>query len=199
MIPMHKSFVLAMSLILLIASAGLATAAEWKADTVHSVLSFKVRHLFSKVSGDFGEWSATLDFDPENIEQGSVQVTIQTASIDTGNENRDQHLRSEDFFDAEKYPTITFESSRIEKTDEGHLLHGTLTLHGVSKEIQIPFEFLGAGEDPWGTTRAGFAGSVTIDRKDYGMEWNKALDKGGFMLGEEVEIELEIEAKQAGA
>jgi polyisoprenoid-binding protein YceI len=191
--------ILALSVVLALGGSTLAEAAEWQADTTHSVLTFKIRHLFSKVQGGFDEWSANLFFDPEAMEQASVEVTIQAASIDTGNEKRDGHLRSADFFDVEQYPTITFVSSMVEQTDEGYLVHGTLTMHGVSKEIAIPVEFLGAGPDPWGRVRAGFSGSVTIDRKDYGMEWNKALDKGGVMLGDEVEIDIEIEAVEADA
>lgn len=194
-----KSLILALSVVLALGGSTLAEAAEWQADTTHSVLTFKIRHLFSKVQGGFDEWSANLFFDPEAMEQASVEVTIQAASIDTGNEKRDGHLRSADFFDVEQYPTITFVSSMVEQTDEGYLVHGTLTMHGVSKEIAIPVEFLGAGPDPWGRVRAGFSGSVTIDRKDYGMEWNKALDKGGVMLGDEVEIDIEIEAVEADA
>jgi polyisoprenoid-binding protein YceI len=195
---MRKTILLAMS-ILLLSGTTLAEAAEWQADTVHSVLSFKIRHLFSKTAGKFDEWSATLDFDSENVEKGRVEVTIQTASINTDNEDRDAHLKSPDFFHVEKYPTMNFTSEKIEKTEDGYLMHGTLTMAGVSKEISIPFEFLGAGQDPWGATRAGFAGKLTINRKDFGIEWNKAMDKGGFILGEDVDIDIEIEAVQAGA
>jgi polyisoprenoid-binding protein YceI len=185
--------------VLLLFGAALAEAAEWKADPAHSVLTFKVRHLFSKTAGQFDEWSATLDFDPQKIEEGSVGVTIQSASINTQNEQRDGHLRSPDFFDVETYPTISFASSRIEKTEDGYLLHGTLDMRGVQKEIAIAFEFMGSGKDPWGNVRAGFAGQLVLDRKDFGIEWNKALDQGGLILGDEVEIEIEIEAVQAGA
>ena len=196
---MRKTIILAMSFVLLISAAGLSEAAEWNADTAHSVLTFKVRHLFSKTAGRFDDWAATIVFDPEYVEQGSVEVTVQTASVTTDNDDRDAHLKSPDFFNVEEHPSMSFKSTKIEKSEDGFVMHGALTMLGVTKEIDIPFEFLGAGPDPWGSIRAGFSGKVTIDRKDFGMEWNKSMDKGGFILGEDVEIEIEIEAVQAGA
>ena len=175
-----------------------ALAATWTIDPSHSVLNFKVRHIFSKAGGSFGEWGGTLQFDGENPGSLSAEVTIQTASIDTDNEDRDNHLRSPDFFDVEKFPTISFVSKKAEQRGDDWFLVGDFTMHGVTKEIEIPFEFHGAGLNPWGKTIAGFSGELKINRKDYGIEWNKALDAGGMLLGEEVTIDLEVEAVQQG-
>jgi len=192
-----KTFLLGAVLsFVLILGAVTADAATWEVDTSHSILSFKVRHLFSKTAGRFEDWSATLDFDPKKLETGSAQVIIQAASVNTDKDQRDKHLRSGDFFEVEKYPTIEFHSTSITEDGKGYLLHGNLTMHGVTKEVAIPFTMDGVGADPWGNTRAGFSGSLTVNRKDFGMVWNKAMDQGGWMLGEDVQIDLEIEAVQ---
>lgn len=171
-----------------------AAAATWEIDTTHSELSFKIRHLFSKTGGEFEKWSGTLQFDPENLSKGSVELTIDAATINTDNDKRDQHLRSDDFFDVDQYPEITFTSTRIAEEGDQWMLYGDLSMHGVTQEVAIPFEFHGAGPDPWGGTRAGFSGELTLDRKDYGIEWNQALDQGGMVLGNDVHIDIEIEA-----
>ena len=176
-----------------------ATAGTWSIDTAHSVMNFKVRHLFSKTGGSFDQWEGTLEFDGENPASLSAQVTIQVASINTDNEDRDTHLKGPDFFDVEQFPTISFVSKKSEKNEEGWVLIGDFTMHGVTRELAIPFEFYGAGKDPWGNTKAGFSASVTVNRKDFGIEWNKTLDTGGVMLGEDVVIDLEIEALEAQA
>lgn len=199
MTSIRKTIILALSGIMLLSTVAFSQATEWQADTSHSVLTFKVRHLFSKTEGKFEDWSASMQFDPEKLEEGSVEVVIQTSTVNTDNADRDAHLKSPDFFNVEEFPTMSFVSSKIEKADDGYLMHGTLTMLGVSKEISIPIEFLGSGPDPWGGTRAGFSGSVTINRKDFGMEWNKAMDKGGYILGENIDIDIEIEAMQVGA
>jgi polyisoprenoid-binding protein YceI len=191
---MNRFFRSAMLSALVVLIAVPAVAGTWTIDKSHSVLDFKIRHIFSKTGGEFGDWGGTLEFDPANPSSLSANVTVQTASIDTDNDDRDQHLRSDDFFDVEKYPTITFVSDRTENRDGQWYLIGDFTMLGVTREIEIPFEFLGAGANPWGQTVAGFSGSVTINRKDYGMVWNKALDAGGALLGEDVTIDLEIEA-----
>jgi polyisoprenoid-binding protein YceI len=181
-------------LALVLLGAGSASAATWHADTRHSVLSFKIRHLFSKTSGRFEDWSATLNFDPGKIEEGSVKVEIQAASVNTDNERRDADLRSPNFFDVEKYPSLSFTSTKISKGENGYVLHGKLTIRGVTKEISFPFAFDGAGPDPWGGTRAGFSATLSIDRKDFGIVWNKTMDQGGLMLGDTVDIDIELEA-----
>jgi polyisoprenoid-binding protein YceI len=174
-----------------------AMAATWDIDPVHSVLDFKIRHLFSKTGGTFDQWEGTLEFDGENLATLGAEVTIQAQSINTQNDDRDEHLRSPDFFDVEQFPTITFVSKRAESTEDGWVLVGDFTMHGVTREVAIPFEFHGSGEDPWGNRRAGFSGSLEIDRKEFGLVYNKTLDQGGLLLGDEVEIELEIEAVEA--
>jgi polyisoprenoid-binding protein YceI len=189
----------ALAALLVATSAATSIAATWNIDTVHSVLSFKVRHLFSNTAGKFNEWSGTLEFDPAAIEKGSAQITIKTASVSTNNEKRDQHLQSADFFDAANHPEITFKSTSVKKSKDGFELAGDLTMRGVTKPITIPFKLLGTGKDPWGGMRAGFSGAVTVNRKDFGINWNKALDTGGTLLSDEVTIELEVEAAQAAS
>jgi len=191
---MNRFFRSAVLSALLVLIAVPAAAATWSIDPSHSVLNFKIRHLFSKTGGAFGEWQGTLEFDGSNPASLSADVTIMTASINTENEDRDNHLRSPDFFNVEEFPTITFVSKSAEQRDDEWVLVGDFTMLGVTKEVAIPFEFMGAGANPWGQTVAGFSGSVKINRKDFGMVWNKALDAGGAILGEEVTIDLEIEA-----
>lgn len=174
-------------------------AATWQIDPNHSTVGFKVRHLFSKVTGEFSDYEGTIQFDPQDLTQTQATVSISATSVDTGNEQRDKHLRSGDFFDVETYPTIDFTSTGVMKKDDEWVLRGDLTIHGVTKPVALEFAFLGAGADPWGGQRAGFTAAATIDRKDFGIEWNKALDQGGFVLGDEVSIEIEIEAVAAAA
>lgn len=173
-----------------------AAAETWNVDTSHSVLTFKVRHMLANAGGEFKEWSGTV-VAGDDLTKGSVEISIDAASIDTDNADRDNHLRSADFFDVEKYPTIDFKSTKIEKKGDEYVLHGDLTMRGVTQKVEIPFEFLGTATDPWGNLRAGFSGSTEINRKDYGIVWNKGLDQGGFILGDTVKIDLEINAVQA--
>jgi len=176
---------------------GAATAETWEIDPVHSTVGFKVRHFFAKQAGEFNDFSGTIEFDPAKPEQTAVNATIQAASIDTDNENRDNHLRSADFFDVENHPTITFQSTSVEKKGEGeYAMTGDLTIHGVTKSVTVPVEFHGSGPDAWGGTRAGFSAELTVDRKDYEITWNNVLDAGGTVLGDDVTIMLEIEAAQ---
>jgi len=175
-----------------------AVAGNWAIDPSHSVMNFKVRHIFSKAGGSFHTWEGMLQFDGTDPASLGAEVIIQTASINTDNEGRDEHLRSEDFFNVEEFPTIIFVSKKTEQRDGQWVLVGDFTMLGVTKEVEIPFEFYGSGKNPWGKTVAGFAGSVTINRKDFGMNWNKALDAGGAILGENVVIDLEIEAVEQG-
>jgi len=183
------------TLALLVGLAGIASAADtWTIDKAHSEVNFKIKHLMSKVSGRFADFDATITTDFNNLGASGVTFTIQAASIDTANADRDKHLRSPDFFDVEKFPTITFTSSKITKTgDDSFDVTGILTMHGVSKEITLPVTFLGAGQDPWGNTKAGFEITTTLSRTDYGIVWNKALETGGFLLGNEVEVTINLE------
>ncbi|NNF06092.1 MAG: polyisoprenoid-binding protein, partial [Candidatus Eisenbacteria bacterium] len=171
-----------------------ASASDWAIDASHSTVGFKVRHFFTKVGGNFGEYSGTITYDPKHPEKASVEVTINAASINTNHEKRDGHLKSEDFFFVESHPEITFKSNKVEKKDDVLHVHGDLTMRGVTKPVVLKTEFLGAGPDGWGGTRAGFTATTKINRKDFGINWNKALDQGGAVLGDDVAITLDIEA-----
>src|SRR3954468_21882901 len=172
---------------------------NWKIDPSHSAIHFSVRHMVvSKTRGRFTKWTGDIRFDPENPAASSVEVSIDPASIDTADAQRDAHLRSPDFFDVEKFPSAAFRSTKIERAGGQYRVHGDLTVHGVTRSVVLDATFEGAGKDPWGGERAGFSASVTIDRKDYGLEWNKALETGGLLVGEKVSLDLEVEAvKQA--
>lgn len=171
-------------------------ADKFTIDQVHSSIEFSVRHLvISNVTGKFKDFSGTLMFDENDVTKSSIEVNIKTESIDTENNDRDNHLRSPDFFDAAKYPEITFKSNGVVKSKDGwYVLHGILDMHGVKQEISIPFEFLGKAVGPMGKTRIGFEGSTKLNRKDFGIAWNKVLDTGGLTVGNEVKITLNIEA-----
>ena len=179
----------------LLATGTAASAADtYTIDAGHSDVSFQVRHIVSQTRGTFDTFSGDIVMDVETPENSSVSFSIETASINTKNEDRDDHLRGEDFFDVTKYPTLTFESHSVRKVMENRFqVQGTLTLHGVSKEMTLPVEFHGSAKDPWGGTRAGFSVSTALDRQDFGITWNKALDQGGFVLGDEVKIEINLE------
>jgi polyisoprenoid-binding protein YceI len=162
-------------------------------DTDHSNVAFKVRHLVSKVAGEFTDFDGTITADFNNLDVSGVQFSIRTASIDTRNEDRDGHLRSADFFDVEKFPEITFTSTKITKVDKNSFaVAGTLTMHGVSKPTTLTVDHLGE-MNAMGGTRAGYELSTTLDRKDWGISWNKALDSGGLILGDDVEININLE------
>jgi len=171
------------------------TAQTYAIDKVHSEVDFQVRHLLTKVRGRFLEFTGTVLFDQDHPEQSSASLTIDASSIDTGTPDRDTHLRSDDFFAVETYPALTFQSSRVVKTgDESYDVVGTLTIRGVAKEITLPVTYLGTAKDPWGNVRAGFEASITLNRKDFGLTWNAALETGGFLVGDEVRISLSIQA-----
>ena len=185
----------ALTALALALAAGTVSAQEtFTIDTVHSNVSFRVRHLIAKTGGEFNAFSGTIVADFANLPASSVEFVIDAASIDTRNEDRDQHLRSADFFDVEKFPQITFKSSKITKiSDSTYAVAGTLTMRGVSKEVTLEVEHLGQME-AMGGIRNGFDLSTTLNRKDFGIIWNRALDAGGFLLGDEVEIEINISA-----
>jgi len=173
---------------------------SWGVDLVHSSVGFTVRHLVvSKVRGKFARWTGTILMDEHDLSRTQVDVTIEPASVDTGVEQRDNHLRSADFFDVEKYPTMAFKSSRVEKAKDGSLrLFGDLTLHGVTRPVTLEVEFAGSQKDPWGGLRAGFSARTSLDRKDFGLTYNQLLETGGVVVGEKVDIDIEVEAvKQA--
>ena len=183
----------------LAAAAAVLAASPVLADTYvidksHSEAGFQIRHLMSKVRGRFNDYAGTISVDPAKPESASVEFTIKSASIDTSNENRDKDLRSANFFDVEKFPELTFKSSKVKATGKDKYdVTGTLTIHGVAKEVTLPVQFLGFAKDPWGNDRAGFSIDTTINRKDYGIVWNKALDNGGALLGDEVWVSINLE------
>ena len=168
---------------------------RWNIDLAHSSVGFTVRHLVvSKVRGHFRKFGGSIDFDPENPAATTIEVSIDAASIDTNEDKRDAHLRSPDFFDVEQFPTLSFKSKRTEKQGDGYRVTGDLTLHGVTREVTLEAEYEGAGKDPWGGYRAGFSARTRINRKDYGLGWNQVLEAGGLLVGDKVEIALEVEA-----
>jgi len=191
---MKRTFV---TLFFALAIAGFANAGTYTIDQAHSDVSFKVRHLVSKTAGQFTQFSGTIEADLSDLDASSVVFNIKSSSIDTKNEDRDKHLRSGDFFDVEKYPEISFVSSKITKSGpQTFAVTGTLTMHGVSKTVTLPVTFLGEMTGPRGSTVAGFEIETTIDRKEYGIVWNRALDAGGMILGDEVEININLETKK---
>jgi len=186
----------------LIVALGLGVGAQaadtYKIDAVHSNVGFAVTHLvISTVKGKFKEISGEVSLEGNTITD--AKGTIQTKSIDTGNEKRDGHLRSPDFFNAEKFPTITFQSKRVEKKGNETVLVGDYTMHGVTKEISLPVKVNGPVKDPWGNSRIGLQAKITISRKDYGMTWNQALETGGVVVSDDVEIEINAEATKMAA
>lgn len=174
--------------------------ATWNLDVTHSAIHFFVRHMvISKVHGRFARWQGTLQLDEQDLTRSAVDVRIEAASIDTQVADRDAHLRSADFLDVAKHPEIRFTSRRIEKDGEGYRVVGDLALHGVVREVALAAEFAGLGKDPWGNTRAGFSAKASLDRRDFGLVWNAALETGGVLVGEKVEIAIELEAIAAAA
>jgi len=172
-------------------------AAVYTIDPNHSELQFRIRHLVSRVTGGFREWTGTVTVaDPARWEEAVVDVAIRTASIDTRQERRDADLRSDSFFDAAKYPVITFRSTRIERRGDSARIHGDLTIKGVTKPVVLEGAFLGSTKDAQGRQRVGFEASTTINRLDYGITWNRAAEGGGLTLADEVEIEIAIAAVQ---
>lgn len=170
----------------------------WKVDPAHSSVHFKVQHLvITNVVGEFGQFDATLNFDGKDVSTGSAEMTVNSASISTDNVNRDNHLKSPAFFDAEKYPDLTFKSRKV-LIGEGQKfkLVGDLTMHGVTKEVTFDCEFHGSAV-MMGATRAGFSATTKVNRQDYGISWSKTLDNGGLVAGNDVEISLELEFVKA--
>lgn len=167
---------------------------EYVADRAHTNISFTVTHMaVTRVTGKFKDFSVVFKFDPQSLEKSSIMVTIQAKSIDTDNEKRDNHLRSEDFLFAEKFPEITFHSTGIKRSEDGYIAHGKLTIRGVTREISLPFTVAGPVADPYGNLRIGISAETTINRMDFGVSWNKLLDTGGLVVGEEVLIRVDAE------
>jgi polyisoprenoid-binding protein YceI len=167
----------------------------YKIDPAHSEVFFQVRHLVTKVRGRFSDFEGTIDYNEVSPETSSVNFSIKTASIDTNVGDRDTHLRSGDFFAAEQHPTLTFKSKKItKKGGESFDVLGDLTVRGTTKEVTLPVSFLGNATDPWGGKRIGFEAETTLNRKDFGLNWNAALETGGFLVGDDVKVTLSIQA-----
>jgi|SRR5579864_3879922 len=198
-----KKAVQALSVILLLPVAWRSAAAQpamYKADPVHSKVGFSIRHLVSDVDGRFKDFDGSIKYDSQHPADSSVQFTVQAASIDTGSDGRDKDLRSPNFFDVAKFPTLSFTSTKVApKGNNAFDVTGSLTIHGVTKTVTIPAKFRGEAKSPMGV-RAGFESSFTINRLDYGVTWNRAIEGGGTILGDDVEVAIRIEAvKQAAA
>ena len=167
-------------------------------DKAHSEATFQVRHLITKVRGRFSNFEGAIQFDEAKPERSSVSFTIHTDSIDTSEPDRDKHLRTADFFSVAEYPTITFKSTRVGGVNGNQFeVTGPLTIRGVTREITVPVTYLGTAKDPWGKERAGFEAELSMNRKDFGLSWNAALEAGGFLVGDEVKISLQIQAVAA--
>jgi polyisoprenoid-binding protein YceI len=184
------------ALALAVALAGDARATTYAVDPAHTSVNFRVKHLFTYVDGRFSTFDGSIAFDPDAPEKTTVSGTIDVASIDTNVEKRDNHLRSADFFDVEKHSKLAFQSTKVTDVDAKAgtaKLHGNLTIKDVTKPVVLDAKFLGAATDPWGNKKAGFSGTTTINRKDFGLGWNQALETGGFLVGDEVEIRIDVE------
>ena len=172
---------------------------NWQIDPAHSGVHFTVRHMvISKVRGKFGRWSGKLALDTADLARSSVEVEIEAASIDTGVADRDNHLRSGDFFDVQKFPSLRYKSRRVEVLSPERLrVVGDLTIRDVTREIAMDVEYGGVGKDPWGNARTAFTATATLNRKDYGLTWNQALETGGVLVADRVDLELPPEARGA--
>lgn len=170
----------------------------YKVDPSHSHVEFIVRHLMiSKVRGSFGTFEIQLEVDDASHLPTSVVAEIDAASIDTKVADRDAHLRSADFFDVEKFPQLTFKSTNVSGSGDEFTVEGDLTIHGVTKRVALTGTFEGSGKDPWGNERVAYTAKTKVNRKDFGLNWNQALEAGGVMVGENVDIELTVEAIKA--
>ena len=168
----------------------------WELDPAHTLVEFSAKHMMiTTVKGRFVDVSGTIHADESNPSRSRVEATIQAASIDTRTEQRDQHLKSADFLDVEHYPTITFKSTRVESIDKEHFrVTGDLTIHGTTRPVTLDTTFEGREKDPWGGERAGFSATTKIDRREFGLTWNQALETGGVLVGNEIKISIEVEA-----
>jgi polyisoprenoid-binding protein YceI len=170
------------------------TPGIWAVDNSHSTIGFVARHVVvAKTRGKFTDYTGSVTV-ANNLLDSKVEATVQLTSVSTGDENRDNHLRSGDFFDIENHPTMTFVSTSITPDGDDYKLNGDLTIRGVTKPVTFDLEFEGVSPDPWGGTRAGFSAKTDINRKDWGLEWNVALETGGVLVSDKIKIELEIEA-----
>ena len=193
---MRKVIALAALLALLLPALASAKALEFAVDPTHSLVGFKARHLLSRVPGDFQDFTGKVQLDPENV-AGTLKLdaTIQTASIDTRNDKRNAHLKSADFFDAEKFPTITFQSKSVKAVDKDTFaVTGDLTMRGVTKSVVLNVDYLGVTTGFAGTPNTALDMTGTVNRKDFGINWSKTLDNGGVVVADEVELDVHVEA-----
>ena len=169
---------------------------KWAIDPTHSSVDFSIRHMMiAKVKGSFNQFEASIEADPEDLTTADISFSVDAASIDTRNDDRDNHLRSADFFDVENHPKMTFKATKIVKTGDGEYdVTGDLTIRGVTRSETFKVTFEGSGKDPWGNHKAGFSAEGTIKRSDYGLTWNAALETGGVLVGDDVKIHIEVEA-----
>lgn len=172
----------------------------WEIDPAHSEATFAVKHMmFTTVRGRFNVLSGHLHIDEQNPENSWVDAQVDASSVDTRDPKRDAHLRSPDFFDAEKYPTLTFKSTKVERVDDNeYRVLGDLTMHGVTKPVAFKAEYYGQGKNPWGLQVAGLSAKTKVNRKDWGLNWNQALETGGVLVSEDVNIEIDLEAINKG-
>lgn len=188
-----RKVILLFGAVLLLAAT--VSADTWNFDIPHSSVGFTVTHLvIAKVHGKFNDFGGTIEFDGKNVESGSIDVAIQMASIDTDNEKRDNHLKSPDFFDVDNFPVMTFKSRKIvDEEGNNFKIIGDLTIRDVTKEVTLNAEHHGTVKDPWGGTRAAFSATGKINRQDFGVKWNRALETGGYLVSDEVTIIIEAE------
>ncbi len=186
-----------MSILAPISALSELTPGAWNVDGAHSTIGFVARHLMiSKVRGRFGSYTGTLTI-AEDPRASKVEATVETGSLTTGDDTRDAHLKSADFFDVENFPSMTLVSTGIDKNGSDYVLHTDLTIKGVTKAVDFELEFDGVSPDPWGGTRAAFSAEAEVNRKDWGLEWNVALEAGGLLVGDKVKIQLEVQAVKA--
>jgi polyisoprenoid-binding protein YceI len=173
------------------------TPGTWNVDPTHTTISFVARHMMlSKVRGTFSDFTAEVVIAEDPL-ASSLRAEVQMASIDTGNEDRDNHLRTNDFFDIENHPTMVLQSAGFGGSGGEYTMHADLTIRGVTKHVDFELEFAGIGQDPWGNSRAGFSATATINRKEFGIEWNTALETGGVLVDDKIQIEIETQIIKA--
>jgi polyisoprenoid-binding protein YceI len=189
-----KTTLLKFTFLPFLALSALASPAGYKIDPSHSSVGFSIRHLVSQVEGRFGKFEGQIEMDRQDLKNSQVSFSVDAASINTDNEKRDSHLRGKDFFEVDKFPTLQFKSKRVQPRGADKVeVFGTMTIHGVSKDMSIPVTILGVGPGFQGEV-AGFSSDFTINRKDFGIVWNSNLDKGGSVLGDDVQVRLRVEA-----
>jgi polyisoprenoid-binding protein YceI len=197
---MRRGIIAVAAVLAALAGAAPASAAQYKIDADHTNVGFRVRHLFTTVDGRFDKFDGTITFDPAKPETTMVEGTIDAASVNTNVAERDKHLRSADFFDVENHPKITFKTTKVLEVapDKTHgKMGGLLNIRGVEKEVVLDVTFYGQGKDPWGNFKAGFSAATRINRKDFGLKWNDTLETGGLLVGDDVDIRIDVEATGA--